>query len=89
MLRQEKKAKNQDKEENGNSYMMDNRVNLADLYEKKKQTTKPDSALLTMTEQRGRRGGNEGKLWPHQEQTYCQLGCCFSYFFLTAPVFAS
>jgi len=28
---------------------------------------KSDSALLTMTERRGRRGGNEGKLWRRQE----------------------
>lgn len=35
MLRQEKKAKNQDKEESGNTYTMKNRVNLANLYEKK------------------------------------------------------
>lgn len=60
MLRQEKKAKNQDKEENGNRYTMEKRVNLANLYEK--NPNKPDSALLTMTEQRGQRGENEGKL---------------------------
>lgn len=50
-------SKNRDKEESGNTLVMENRVNCM----------KTASALHTMTEQRGRRGERGGKLWQRQE----------------------